>query len=652
MSFRLPALIVLAALLLGGCALSGEPEIAAEMPLPTPIPEITVPDRPPDLAVGAAFYAEHCAECHGDSGAGDGVMVRDGRLQTPPPDFRDPATVRDQTLTDYVRAITEGNVMAGMPPFARYSAEERWAVAAYVYTGWLSPAVLARGAEVYTTECLSCHGPGGAGDGPEAPEIMPDLSDLRVMSARSDADLYQITYDGARDSMPAFGSRLSQVDLWAVVGYLRSLTVVGAPGFLGAGETQAQAPAATEVVAQATAAADQTAAPGATDEGSATAAVTEEAPQPETITVTGHVTNGTAGGAIPVGATLTLHMFDPPEFAEANVQTTLNPDGSYTFADVPHRAERSYLVSMEYQDVFFSSAVYALTDPVGAAINTAVEIFDLTTDPSVVQIEAGVMRVTFGRFGLEVGEVLSFANTSDRLYLTEEHLTASRRVALRIPLPPGATGLGFEPGLQGSRLFFDEEQGVVIDTQPLRPGSDQIFFSYLIPYTDGAIIEQEFAYPFNGEFHLLIETGQVQFESPMFRANGERVDMGGSTFDAYLAEVSFAPGEAISYTLTGMPAVIAAAQNAGQSQSGLSPLVLILVIVGLVLIGAGGFMFLLRQESGRSAQKAADALLDQIAQLDDQHDQGMLNHDYYQRRRAELKAKLAELMRRQDEDAR
>ncbi len=70
------------------------------------------------------------------------------------------------------------------------------------------------------------------------------------------------------------------------------------------------------------------------------------------------------------------------------------------------------------------------------------------------------------------------------------------------------------------------------------------------------------------------------------------------------------------------------------------------MIVGLALIGAGGFMFLLRQESGRSAQIAADALLDQIAHLDDQHDQGMLNHDYYQRRRAELIDEVAKLMRK------
>ena len=153
-------------------------------------------------------------------------------------------------------------------------------------------------------------------------------------------------------------------------------------------------------------------------------------------------------------------------------------------------------------------------------------MFDITTDESVVEVSAGVMRITFTEIGMEVVEVLGVTNNSDRLYLTNEYLSENQRVALQFLLPPGAFGVGFEPGTQDSRFMVSQDGTTVIDTQPLRPGTDEIFFSYMIPYTDGAIIEQEFLYTLNGPFHLLIEAGQVALESDLFASSGEPVDMG------------------------------------------------------------------------------------------------------------------------------
>ncbi len=638
-------LSVLAVALLAGCGLSSEPEIIAELPLPTPAPAVVAPAQPPDLTRGASFFAEHCASCHGEAGRGDGQMVRDGRLPVAPPDFTDPATGRDKTPLQYMAVVTEGNVLAGMPPFSRYSAEERWDVAAYVYTLALDGERLALGAQVYEARCAVCHGPGGAGDGPEAVGIMPDFSDLALWAERSDAALFRAIRQEYPE-MHAVAEGLSEAESWAVVGYLRTLAVTGTPGAVAGGAEQAaQPPLATEeVLAAANAGATARPQPEpATTEAAATEVA--EAPEaPGAITVSGQVTNGTPGGNIPAGATLTLHMFDPPEFTESTLQTTLNEDGTYRFEDVPHQPGRAYLLSLQHEGVFFSSTVYTLQDTQRAALETSLEIFDITSDPAGILIDAGVMRITFSRFGLEVAEVLSINNTSDQLFLTDEVYSGNQRVALRFPLPPGATGVGFEPGMEGTRFFVSEDGTAVIDTQPVRPGGDDIFFSYLIPYRDGAIIEQEFLYPLVGQFHLLVEADQVTVESPMFAHDGERVDMGGQAFEAYIAEVNLAPGEVISYTLTGVPEAVAAAEAPQGGGRQVSPLVLVLAILGLLFIGVGGFLFLLRQ-GGDNREKAIEDLLQQIAELDDQHDQGMLNHDYYQRRRAALKADLADLMR-------
>ncbi len=645
--------------LLAGCGLSSEPEIAQEIPLPTSRPETVAPAQAPDLTSGAAFYAEHCVMCHGPGGRGDGEMVADGRLQNPPPDLADASRRRDLSPGDYLVAITEGNMLSGMPPFGRYTLTERWDVAAYVYTAPLTAEGLALGEQVYAVECAACHGPAGRGDGPQAAEIMQDLTDSSFWAARSDDQLFSVVSEGFLPEMPAFADHLSADERWAVVGYVRSLAVTGTPGLADLGPVeQAAAPTdvpvtapetvAPETVAPETVAADNTPADSASPAaaGTAVAAAVEE---PALIAVTGQVTNSTEGGSLPAGATITLHMFDPPDFIETTLETTVGADGTYAFSAVPQEAERVYLLSLQVDEVFFSSTVYGLEDPAQPSIETSVEIFDQTDDPSVVTISAGVMRVTFTSFGMEVVEVLSIENRSDRLFLTDERYSENQRIALRIPLPPGAGGVGFEPGMQNTRYFVSEDGATIYDTNPLRPGTDEFFISFFIPYDDGAIIEQELPYAIDGPFHLLVEASQVSLTSEMFLGDGERVDMGGQPFEAYVADLDLPPGQVISYTVSGRPEAVAAAQQAqqGGDSGGLSPLVLGLVIIGLLFIGAGGFMFLLRQGSPDPRQAAIDDLLDQIAELDDQNERGQLNHDYYGRKRAALKAELADLMQQQ-----
>ena len=314
---------------------------------------------------------------------------------------------------------------------------------------------------------------------------------------------------------------------------------------------------------------------------------------PEAVTIQGHVSNGTTDAGVPEGAILTLHMFDPPDFVETTLETALDADGGYQFDAVPYVDGRAYLLSLQYQGVFFSSTVYSLTDTANPVLDTGIEIFEVSNDPATVSINSGVMRVTFGDLGMEVIEVLSVDNASDRLFLTEEHVNENQRIALRFPLPPGASGVGFEPGMEGRRFVVSDDGGTVYDTQPVRPGSQDIFMSFFIPYDDGAIIDQVFEYPFQGAFHLLVEDGPVRVESGPFEGDSQSVDMGGQAFQAYVAQIDHQAGEVLSFTVSGQPGDAAAATAA--SGGGLSPVVIALLVAGLILVGAGGFMFLLRQ---------------------------------------------------------
>lgn len=88
-----------------------------------------------------------------------------------------------------------------------------------------TPAVLARGELQYERQCMVCHGPTGAGDGPVVgPGKFPFAPPLNnaATAARSDAYIYAVVRVG-RGLMPAYGPRMSELERWAVVHYVRTL---------------------------------------------------------------------------------------------------------------------------------------------------------------------------------------------------------------------------------------------------------------------------------------------------------------------------------------------------------------------------------------------------------------------------------------------
>jgi len=82
---------------------------------------------------------------------------------------------------------------------------------------------LARGAEIYRTNCASCHGDLGQGDGPLARGMDPkpaDLADPEALRDQSPLDFYRrITIGVVGTAMPAFETRLPASDRWAAALY-------------------------------------------------------------------------------------------------------------------------------------------------------------------------------------------------------------------------------------------------------------------------------------------------------------------------------------------------------------------------------------------------------------------------------------------------
>jgi high-affinity iron transporter len=90
-----------------------------------PVP--LAPPGTPDLARGAALYAQNCAACHGVGGDARTPMA--AALDPPPIAFTDRERASERSLFALYQVIDQGLEGTAMASFARLSAEDKWALA-------------------------------------------------------------------------------------------------------------------------------------------------------------------------------------------------------------------------------------------------------------------------------------------------------------------------------------------------------------------------------------------------------------------------------------------------------------------------------------------------------------------------------------------
>jgi mono/diheme cytochrome c family protein len=89
----------------------------------------------------------------------------------------------------------------------------------------LGPAGAVEGADVFQTNCGTCHGPGGHGDGPAAGSLDPKPKNLALLqeSAEDDYLFWRISDGKPGTSMLAWKNILTEEQIWQTVSYIRSL---------------------------------------------------------------------------------------------------------------------------------------------------------------------------------------------------------------------------------------------------------------------------------------------------------------------------------------------------------------------------------------------------------------------------------------------
>ena len=627
-------ILVFAALLAGCSGLGGEPRVVATLPPATPLPtEVGYPTRPPDIASGAQIFADRCTSCHGD-GSGNGALVQAGQLPAPP-NFTDPATSGAQRPDAWYETITNGRIEQMMPPWRdALTAAQRWDVAMYTYTLADTPGQIARGLALFSTNCVECHGEKGQGDGKRSAQIstMPaDLTDLKEMATLSRDLMLKIVSEGSGEDMPAFADKLSEAERRDVVAYARTL------GFTNA-DAVGTAPAEPPLEAQGM----QTAEPPL-----ATAEASETAEMPAAVSVSGQVTNGTAGSGVPGDLAVTLFIFDA-DLNRQQIGGTADANGHFSFADVPLDLGSNYVVTTQYRDQVFASVLLngdALGGDAGdGTLTLPISIYELTEDPNVIEIARIATQVSVIGSNMQVVQVFEVNNTSDRAFTSSQKTSSGEAISLVITLPPGAVVAGFPDN--PNRYVVDAESFTFFDTVPVLPGEeDLVQVVYLIPYEDGAIIEQPMNYAVNGPVRLLLDPPSIAVTSEQLAPLGEQT-LGNTQYQAYGATLTLAAGEVVRYELSGSG--MSAAANADRNAPVVSSNNLLVIVIGVLVVAAllGGGLFLIAARNRSGDQQVIDILIRQIAELDADHEAGKIADDAYESQRSALKARLKLLMER------
>ncbi|HID54280.1 MAG TPA: hypothetical protein EYP41_19855 [Anaerolineae bacterium] len=361
--------------------------------------------------------------------------------------------------------------------------------------------------------------------------------------------------------------------------------------------------------------------------------------------ITGQVINGTDGAETPANLEIMLHIWDR-EFDEKEVVTgETDGDGRFQFDDVPFASDLFYAVMTTYQEAVYFSVPMPV--PEGeTTLDLDVPIFESTTDASTVQVEAMHIFFDIDPGGLGVGEAYTLSNLSDRTVVAgADTLADGTAVTFQFDLPPEAANVSFNRSRDGR--FLRTPDGFA-DTAPLLPGesSGQILVTYALPYNDNLTLERPIILP-TKQVNILLPTALGLSLSGDNMVYSGQQEMGeGVLVDVYTIE-GLAVGDTVQLDVSGklvMPGSDPAA--AKSSLSGQQGFAVGGIVLGLALIGVGLWWYLrLRQpEPEETFPEEFEEIVEQIAQLDEAHEQQEINDEQYQTQRDILREQAREIL--------
>jgi len=359
------------------------------------------------------------------------------------------------------------------------------------------------------------------------------------------------------------------------------------------------------------------------------------AAEPGNGVVDGRVVNETAGGSSVADLDVILKTYlNDAEIDSTTTKTDI--EGYFVFDGLSTELGYSYEVLISFQQAEYYGERLIFNEGETSKFNGVI-VYDATTSDEAIMVPMSHMIIYIEEDSLLVKRYYLFANEVDRTYIGSAN--GENPVVLRFSLPADATELQSTMGLMECCIVQNEEG--FYDTMPLLPGSREVAYSYRVIRNSGTYtFSQMVNYPTN-RFDILVQGEEVKITSDQL-ATDEPMDISGTLFN-HLSGKEIAAGETLVIRLSGLPHT--------------NTLVGILwVLLALILIVAGFvFVYLIKRKrpqpvSDEGVLSQQQRLLAELAELDDNFEEGGILEETYRRLRDEKKAELIEIMHSSKEE--
>lgn len=471
------------------------------------------------------------------------------------------------------------------------------------------PPDLTHGAQIFADNCTACHGTTGQGDGDlvlsgQLPNAPPDFTDPATARAQTPTQWFATITNGRLDKlMPPWHDSLTEQERWSVALYTYTMSYQADDVERGQAVWLEQC------------------APCHGERGAGDGARASEVDA---------LPDLTAPGALVERSDLALYNL-----------LSGDADNIHSFGEALDEAHRWAAVRYARR---LSLASTTLTPTDTSTAVPPVSIQDATGDPSVVQITSLIAQVTIVQSELQVAEIVTYRNTSDRVFSGSRIEGTDRVTSVIVPVPAGARIV--DTASDPQRYVLSGDSSALIDTEPLLPGEDHlVHIIYTLPYDGSARLEIPLAYALEGTVRLMVQAGSLSVSSEALAAEDAEM-MGGVIFEAYSAALSQPAGYVLTAVLTRSTA------NDVVSTSVPTSLIasVLIALGGVALLGAAVLMYRIRRTPPvpREAEALRGFMVEQIAELDALHEQGKIDPAAYAERRDQLKRRLARLMNPDD----
>jgi hypothetical protein len=347
--------------------------------------------------------------------------------------------------------------------------------------------------------------------------------------------------------------------------------------------------------------------------------------------INGRIINETLDTGLPNHEVI-LNIYNNFNFSKSVNMKTDN-SGNFVFNSLMTETEYTYEVVVVFAEITYYTDPYYF-DESGTALDVELKVYDSTTDESAIKIESGHTIVSFEQGNLRITEYYLFVNETNKVFIgSAKNNEADNKITLMFPLPIGAKELEYDTELQEGDK--EDKSLVLINSTPFLPGEKEVYFSYLIkPESDTYIYNQSIRYPMTS-YNVLIQGDSIQTYSEKLLF-GEPMDVEKTMF-SHLIGTNLVPGNQLMITVYGLSKL-----------NNWDTLKILILSVCLLMIAIATYIILtkFKRNTGLNYEQTKQQLITEIANLDDEYENGIVSEKLYSEKRARLKAELVKFIRK------